>query len=950
MDVFVSYSRRDGEFVRQLVEQLEARGKDVWVDVGGIRDGEVFPAALRAAVEGSDGFIFVISPDSVASRFCEQEVAHALELNKRIVPLLLRAVPDEQMPEGIRVRNWIPAGEADQLEPAVERLIGALDTDLAWAKEHTRWLLKALEWEGENRDRSFLLRGAELGAAEQWLASATGKEPQPIPLQAEYVVASRIAAARRQRALMGASLLVAAVAVGLLVFAVISRNQAIDARNTAKSQALAAESQTQLAVDPERSILLAESALRDAATPESLFALRRALDTSTIRYRLPDAGIQTCGLDNFSAPGIAFRPDGRQLAEGLCGGSVVLADGRTGAVRRRLRVGQIGSSVAYNSDGSLLAAASDRGLLLIDPATGATRGVAPQHPQGRMRMAFSPVAPLLAIGSNGSVILWNVRTRRTRVLRFPVGAPTNALAFSADGKRLVVALQAISPTTPGGLLVLDVKSGRTLHTVRSPDVVVDDVAFAPDGAHIAAAETIQTFGNGRIVLLDANTLTRARTLANLPGVKATAVAFGPDGSSIAFGGADGTAGLVSVQSGQRIASYLGQTAAINQIAYSPDGRLVVTASTDGTTRAWTAKGQEKRLIVPGGAVAGLAMLTDGFEAIVARSDPRGPAFVAQTWSGSDVRPGQPFAISLTKAIDAVFLSGDGRFAAVIPAPGPSPTAPIRIWDVATRRLTTMPLLTAPFGGEPVFSPDGTNIAMGIPGGTPGPGPSANPPPTTKPPPGGRIKLPEPIMVVVDVHTGKSRRLGTTPCGTGWSSQPFSPDGKLLAAGSFCGQVYVWNLASGRRVGQPFSIGGELAGIAFSPDGTRIAVASWNSTITIADVRTGQVVAVLTDHTRGVPDVAFSPDGRYLASASLDHTARIWDARTLRVLRILDHPDAVYGVAFSRDSRELLTFGTQIVRIWDACTACGDRAALLALAGSRVTRGLTAQERRTFLGQ
>jgi WD40 repeat protein len=949
VDVFVSYSRRDGEFVRQLVEQLEARGKDVWVDVGGIRDGEVFPAALRAAVEGSDGFIFVISPDSVASRFCEQEVAHALELNKRIVPLLLRAVPDEQIPEGIRVRNWIPAGEADQLEPAVERLIGALDTDLAWAKEHTRWLLKALEWEGENRDRSFLLRGAELTAAEQWLASAADKEPQPIPLQAEYVVASRMAAARRQRALMGASLLVAAVALGLLVFAVISRNQAIDARNTAKSQALAAESQTQLAVDPERSILLAESALRDAATPEALFALRRALDASTIRYRLPDAGIQTCGLGNFSAPGVAFRPDGSQLAEALCGGAVVLADGRTGAVRHRLRVGQIGSAVAYNSDGSLLAAASDRGLLLIDPATGAIRGVAPQHTQGRMRMAFSPVAPQLAIGSNGSVILWNVRTRQTRVLRFPVGAPTNALAFSADGKRLAVALQAISPTTPG-LLIMDVESGRTLQKLRSTHVVVDDVAFAPDGAHVAAAETIQPFGNGRIVLLEAQMLTRARTLANLPGVEATAVAFAPDGSSLAFGGADGTAGLVSVQSGQRIASYLGQTAAINQIAYSPDGRLVATASTDGTTRVWSAKGQEKRLIDPGGAVAGLAMLAGGFEAIVARTDPRGPAFVAQTWSGSDARPGPPFEISPTKAIDAVFLSRDGRFAAVIPAPGNSPTAPIRVWDVAKRRLTTVPPLTAPFGGEPAFSPDGTDIAMGIPGGTPGPGPSANPPPTTTPPPGGRIKLPEPIMIVVDVRTGKSRRLGTTPCGTGWRSQPFSPNGTLLAAGSFCGQVYVWNLSSGRRVGRPFSIGGELARIAFSPDGTRIAVASWNSTITIADVRTGQVVAVLTDHTRGVSDVAFSPDGRYLASASLDHTARIWDARTLRVLRILDHPDPVYGVAFSRDSRELLTFGTQIVRIWDACTACGDRAALLALAGSRVTRPLTAQERRTFLGQ
>ena len=66
-DVFVSYSRRDGAFVSQLHEALRARGKQVWVDVEGIRDAEVFPAAIRSAIESSDAFAFVISPDSVES-------------------------------------------------------------------------------------------------------------------------------------------------------------------------------------------------------------------------------------------------------------------------------------------------------------------------------------------------------------------------------------------------------------------------------------------------------------------------------------------------------------------------------------------------------------------------------------------------------------------------------------------------------------------------------------------------------------------------------------------------------------------------------------------------------------------------------------------------------------------------------------------------------------------
>jgi TIR domain len=101
-DVFVSYSRRDAEFAARLAAELEQRGKAVWMDVDGIRDAELFPVALRRAIESSDAFVFVISPDAVRSPFCEQEIAHAAELNKRIVPVAWREVPDSEIPEEVR--------------------------------------------------------------------------------------------------------------------------------------------------------------------------------------------------------------------------------------------------------------------------------------------------------------------------------------------------------------------------------------------------------------------------------------------------------------------------------------------------------------------------------------------------------------------------------------------------------------------------------------------------------------------------------------------------------------------------------------------------------------------------------------------------------------------------------------------------------------------------------
>src|ERR1700730_3097518 len=86
-DVFISYSRKDKDFVRRLDEALKSRKREAWVDWEGIRPTEEFMQAIYGAIEAADTFIFVLTPDSVVSVVCRREIAHAAEHNKRLVPI-----------------------------------------------------------------------------------------------------------------------------------------------------------------------------------------------------------------------------------------------------------------------------------------------------------------------------------------------------------------------------------------------------------------------------------------------------------------------------------------------------------------------------------------------------------------------------------------------------------------------------------------------------------------------------------------------------------------------------------------------------------------------------------------------------------------------------------------------------------------------------------------------
>jgi tetratricopeptide (TPR) repeat protein len=233
-EVFISYSRKDTDFVRRLDEALKSRGREAWVDWEDIRPTEEWMQAIYAAIDGANTFIFVLTPDSVASAVCGREIAHAAAHNKRMVPIVARELNAGTAPEALAKLNYIFFRESDDFEKATDTLINALDTDLDWVRAHTRLLTRAIEWETKGKNNSFVLRGDDLRTAERWLAQAsTNKEPKPTALQTEYIIASRKAATRRQQITLGAVTLGFVVAIVLAIVAFFARQEAVNQKGKA---------------------------------------------------------------------------------------------------------------------------------------------------------------------------------------------------------------------------------------------------------------------------------------------------------------------------------------------------------------------------------------------------------------------------------------------------------------------------------------------------------------------------------------------------------------------------------------------------------------------------------------------------------------------------------------------------------------------------------------------
>src|SRR5688500_18716044 len=216
--LFVSYSRKDSVVARKLIDALKSNEQDVWVDWEDIPPAADWLEQIFRGIEGSDAFIFLLSPDSIASEVCNVELKRAALNNKRIIPVVLRDVEPKTTNEIIRKLNWTFMREQDNFEEGLAKIKVAIELDLPWVEEHNRLQARALDWH-RKKEPSLLLRGRDLRNAQNMIAAATSKDPTPTDLQKTYIQHS--IRGERTRIIAGIAAGIAVLAMAILSYTAV---------------------------------------------------------------------------------------------------------------------------------------------------------------------------------------------------------------------------------------------------------------------------------------------------------------------------------------------------------------------------------------------------------------------------------------------------------------------------------------------------------------------------------------------------------------------------------------------------------------------------------------------------------------------------------------------------------------------------------------------------------
>ncbi len=582
LKIFISYSRRDSGAADAIVAALTERGFDVAIDTRDLPFGEKWQAELAEFIRLSDTVIWLVSKDSIHSHWVNWELDEVARRNKRLVPLMVGLVNPAELPRQLGEIHILPPDRAFDLTRYLDTLVQVLETDRPWLKQASRLQDRAHEWLTKSRASALLLSRGALADAERWKDRRPAKAPAPAQEVMDLLLASRQAANRWQRRVLGGSMALTFGAFALAGFAYWQRGVAVLQTKVAEEQRTEAVTQRNVAEAQRR---VTDDVRQQAQSTESGLLSRSAsqlYDHQSVR----DPGTAML-LALEGLPDTASDDPVTQTRKGAPEAEVQL-DGALRAVWERATLAghtQGVNSAAFSPDGSRIVTASWDTTARLWADDGTPLATLVGHTNRVFLATFSADGSRIVTASgDGTARLWAADGKALATLVGHTREVASA-AFNPDGSRIVTA-------SGDGTARLWATDGTLVASLAGHADAVASATFSPDGSRIL---TVSDDNMARLWAADGTTV--ATLAGHCPKDKnfgllrcsVTSAAFSPDGSRIVTASGDGTARLWSAD-GTLVATLAGHTYAVTSAVFSPDGSRIVTASGDRTARLWAEDG------------------------------------------------------------------------------------------------------------------------------------------------------------------------------------------------------------------------------------------------------------------------------------------------------------------------------------------------------------------------
>lgn len=629
--VFLSYSRRDLAFSERLAAAFlgvpefepdyDLADHDPDRVNAGIPAGAPWWIALQEMISGAEAMVFLVSPDSAASRVCDEEIAYAQKLCKRIIPVWTRPVAAADLPPKLAALNiaidFTQAGPG--FEEAFRQLVRALEVNALWLREGRTYNDNAARWQRDGKPASGLLNAGAYEKAEDWAARRPANEPEPSGVFIEWIAESRrairqqiIRERRRQRrnaAIIAVMFITAGAALwggvqGFRQLQLAKSEALLVAADKAASEglfdralrfaALANEGNWLRPPHPEADGLIGELAFRSpliaslysqageysvvAVSPNGGHALTTSEEEAIFVWRrLPDGAWSPAVLDpnSPSLESAVFSPDGarivtverlffvRQMVQTTEGKWVQQGD-TIGNENNRVRIWQKSSKGEWIDNPAFEYALSDHVL------------ASEFSPDGRQVIIASTTGDRILTEREHGV--WE----SSALPKLDWG--TSQADFSQDGRRII----RVSRAGELSMLSIDAEEAWQSLTVPALDEKYSVGAFFPDRAGFVTGSfdgTVRLWGIDETKLVPAESMTAHKS-------SVISVALCSESGLFATLSSDGTALVWQLDdtANWRKTELLGHEGEIRSVAFSPDGARIVTSSEDHTAMIWTKEG------------------------------------------------------------------------------------------------------------------------------------------------------------------------------------------------------------------------------------------------------------------------------------------------------------------------------------------------------------------------